>query len=168
MKDSININEVVDGANCGFGGFVTAEVIRDGVNGPEVVERRVSHNLVVNAGKKQVWRMVQGTQTNLFDQMRIGTSAAAASSAQTNLLSPIASTINTATSMTVSSGTRTAQWIISYPSGAGSITVAGISEVVLLNQNTSPGGSCMMRTTFTAVNKTTADKLKITYSCRIT
>ncbi len=168
MKDSVNINHIEDGVDEGFGGYVTAEVVRDGANGPEVIERRVSHNLVVNAGKKQIWRMVQGTQTNLFDQMRIGTSAAAANSGQTNLLSPIASTINTVSSMTVSSGTRTAQWVISYPSGAGSITVNGISEVVLLNQNTSPGGSCMMRTTFTSVNKTTADKLKITYSCRIT
>ena len=167
--DAKNIVEIIDGLdNQDVGGFVTVEAIRDGANGPEVVARRVSHNLVVNVGKKQIWRLVQGNQTNIFDQMRIGTSGAAASSAQTNLLSPVTGTLNTVDSKTLLAGTRTAQWVISYPSGGGSKSATAIQEVVLLNQNTSPGGSAMMRAVFTSVNKTTADKLKITYNARIT
>ena len=168
IPDAAGLVEVIDGLdNNDVGGFVTVETIRDGDHGPEVIARRVSHNLVVNVGKKQIWRLVMGLQLNLFDQMRIGTSAAAASSAQTNVLSPVTGTINTVDSKTISAG-RTAQWIVSYPSGGGSKSATGISEVALLNQNTSPGGSAMMRSTFTPVNKTTADKLKITYSARIT
>ena len=65
-------------------------------------------------------------------------------------------------------GTRTFQLVISYPSGAGSKSATGIKEVVVLNQNTSPGGSALMRAVFSSVNKTTADKLKLTYNVRIT
>lgn len=169
IPDSKNIQVVEDGLDRkDIGGFVDVEVIRDGARGPEVVSRRRTHNLVVNVGKRQLWRLAQGNQTNLFDQMRIGTSGAAASSAQTNVLSPVTGTLNTVDSKSLLSGTRTAQWIISYPSGGGSKSATGIQEVVLLNQNTSPGGSAMMRSTFTSVNKTTADKLKITYNARIT
>lgn len=149
-------------------GYIEAEVIRDGKHGPEVVRRVVSHNLVVNTGKRQIWRISSGLNANVFDQMRIGTSQAAAASNQTNVLSPVTGTLNTVDSRTLESGTRTMQWLISYPSGGGSKSATGIDEVVLLNQNTSPGGSAMMRSTFTSVNKTTSDKLRITYRARIT
>lgn len=163
------MNEIIDGLdNEDVGGFVTVEVIRDGRNGPEVLERRVIHNLIVNSGKEQLWRLAAGNQTNVFDQMRIGTSGAAAASNQTNVLSPVTGTLVTVDSKSLLSGTRTMEWVVSYPSGAGSKSATSIEEVVMLNQNTSPGGSCMMRAVFTAVNKTTADKLKITYNARIT
>jgi hypothetical protein len=151
-----------------FGGYVTAEVVRDGPRGPRIISRRITHNLIVNVGKRQIWRMVSGLNTQTFDQMRIGTSGAAAASNQTNVLSPVTGTINTVDSKTLLAGTRTMQWVISYPSGAGSKSATGIKEVVLLSQNTSPGGSAMMRSVFTSVNKTTADKLRIQYSARIT
>jgi hypothetical protein len=151
-----------------FGGIALIEVIRDGKHGPKVINRRVVHNLVVNVGKRQTWRMCTGLNTNIWDQMRIGTSPAAAASNQTNLLSPFTGTLNTVDDATLLSGTRTFQWVISYPSGGGSKSNSGLSEVVLLNQNTSPGGSAFMRSTFTGVQKTTADKLRITYQVRIT
>lgn len=148
-------------------GYVVAEVIRDTPHGPRVIARRVSHNLVVNAGKRQIWRLASGLNTDVFDQMRIGTSPAAANSGQTNVLSPVTGTLNTVDSRTLLAGTRTHQWVISFPSGGGTKSATGISEVVLLNQNTSPGGSAMMRVVLTPVNKTTGDKLKITYLSRI-
>lgn len=163
------MREIIDGIeNEDVGGFVTIEVIREGKNGPEVIERRKTHNLVVNSGKQQIWRMVVGNNTDTFDHMRIGTSGAAAASNQTNVLSPVTGTIDTVDSKSLLSGTRTMELILSYASGGGSKSATGIEEVVLLSQNTSPGGSCMMRAVFTAVNKTTADKLKITYNVRIT
>jgi len=153
--------------NAKFGGFVTVEVIRDGKNGPEVIKRIVTHNLVVNTGKRQTWRMCTGLNTNIWDQFRIGTCGAAANSGQSNVLSPVAASLNTADSKTLLSGTRTLQLVISYPSGGGSISANNIQEVCVLNQNTSPGGSALMRAVFTSVNKTTADKLKLTYNVRI-
>jgi len=151
-----------------FGGHLVVEVIRDTPRGPKVLQRRDFHNLVVNVGKRQIWRMVSGLNALTFDQMRIGTSGAAAASNQTNVLSPVTGTINTVDSKTLLAGTRTMQWVISYPSGAGSKSATGIKEAVMLNQNTSPGGSAMMRSVFTTVTKTAADKLKLTYSSRIT
>lgn len=149
-------------------GWVEAETIRDGKHGPEVIGRGLSHNLVVNTGKQQIWRIASGLNTKVFDQMRIGTSPAAAASNQTNVLSPVTGTLGTVDDKTLETGTRTHQWLISYPSGGGSKSATGISEVVLLNLNTSPGGSAMMRSTFTAVNKTENDKLRLTYRSRIT
>lgn len=151
-----------------FGGWVDVEVIRDSGDGPKVIQHVRTHNLVVNTGKRQTWRQASGLNTNDWDQFRIGTSGAAAASGQTNVLSPVTGTINTADAKTLLSGTRTFQLVISYPSGVGSKSASGIQEVVVLNQNTSPGGSALMRAVFTAVNKTTADKLKLTYNVRIT
>ena len=151
-----------------IGGFLEVEIIRDGRHGPEVRARRISHNLIVNTGKRQLWRIASGLSTTVFDQGRIGTSGAAANSAQTNLLSPVTGTLVTVDSRSLEAATRTHQWVWSYASGGGSKSAAGIDEAVILNQNTSPGGSALMRTVFTAVNKTTADKLKLTYRARIT
>lgn len=148
-------------------GIFIVEVIRDGRHGPEVISRRVNKNLVVNAGKRQTWRMACSLNTNDWDQMRIGTSSVAANSSQTNVISPVTGTINTVDQKTLLSGTRTFQLVISYPSGAGTKSATNIKEVVVLNQNTSPGGSCLARSVFSAVSKTTADKLKITYKVRI-
>jgi hypothetical protein len=164
MKKSIQ--DTLEGRK--FGGFVDVEVIRDSGDGPKVIKHVRTHNLVVNTGKRQTWRQACGLNTNDWDQFRIGTSGAAAASGQTNVISPVTGTINTADSKTLLAGTRTFQLVISYPSGAGSKSATNIKEVVVLNQNTSPGGSALMRAIFTAVNKTTADKLKLTYNVRIT
>lgn len=151
-----------------FGGHLAVEVIRDTPRGPKVLHRRDVHNLVVDTGKRQIWRIVSGLNLKTFDQMRIGTSSVAAVVADTNVKSPVTGTLNTVDSKTLLAGTRTHQWVISYPSGAGSKSATSIDEAALLNENTSPGGSAMMRSVFTSVNKTTADKLKLTYSSRIT
>jgi hypothetical protein len=157
----------IDLANQPFG-WIEAERIRDGKHGPEVIGRGLSHNLVVNQGKQQIWRIVSGLNTKVFDQMRIGTSPAAAASNQTGVLSPVTGTLVTVDFLSLESGTRTMQWLASYPSGVSSKSATGISEVALHNLNTSPGGSAMMRSTFTPVNKTESDKLRITYRARIT
>lgn len=159
VKDSIEDKE--------FGGFVTIEVIRDSADGPKVIQRRHVHNLVVNTGKRQTWRQAAGLNTNIWDQMRVGTCGVAANSSQTNVVSPVTGTLVTADSITLLAGTRTYQVVYSLPSGGGSKSATNIQEVCVLNQNTSPGGSALMRATFTPVNKTTTDKLKITYNVRI-
>ena len=149
-------------------GIYTIEVIRDGKNGPEVIDRRVVPNLIVNTGKKQIWRMSTGLNSHVFNYFRIGTSAAAAASGQTNVLSPVTGTLRVGSTPTLLSGTRTMQWVVSYQSGAGSKSATNIREVVLMNSPTSPGGSAMSRSTFSAVNKSTSDKLRVVYKARIT
>ena len=167
-KDNTHLVDGVQVDSDDFGGYVTIEVIRDGRNGPEVIHRQVSHNLVVNTGKKDIWRIAAGLNTKWFDQFRIGTSGVAAGSADTNVKSPVTGTLVTADSKSLLAATRTMQWVVSYPSGGGSKSATDIQEVCLLQENTSPGGTAMMRAVFTAVTKTTSDKLKITYSARIT
>jgi hypothetical protein len=150
-------------------GIFIVEVLRDGKNGPEVLQRRVIPNLVVNTGKRQLWRNAAGIAgAKPFGRMRIGTSGVAANSGQTNVISPVTGTNKTVDSKTLLSGTRTMQWVISYASGGGTKSATNIREVCVLNQSTSPGGSALSRSTFTAVNKTTADKLRITYRARVT
>jgi len=149
-------------------GVYIIEVLRDGKNGPEVLERRVAPNLVVLSGKKQIWRMSSGLSANHWGYMRIGTSGGAATGANTNVTSPVTATLKTATTITLLSGTRTMQWVVSYPSGAGTKSATNIKEVVVMNSYTTPGGSALSRSTFSAVNKTTADKLRITYRARVT
>lgn len=149
-------------------GHALIEIIRDGKHGPEVIQRIETFNLVVNSGKKQLVRRACGLQTDDFDQFRIGTSGAAAASNQTNVLSPVAATFKTADSKSLLSGTRTLQLVVSYISGASSISATDIQEVCILNQHTTSGGSALSRAVFTPVTKTEDDKLKITYSLRVT
>lgn len=148
------------------GGIFMLEVIRDRGNGPEVISRTYHRNTVLNVGKKQLLRRAVALQTNDFDQGRIGSSGAAITSAQTNVQVVITGTINTVDSKTMSG--RTLQLVWSYPSGVGSKS-ATVKEAVILNQNTSPGGSALCRVLLSpSVTKTTADKLKLTYQLRIT
>lgn len=150
-----------------MGGRVVVEVIRDGKNGPEVIQRSEASNLIVTVGKKRMWKMTIGTSTKLWRFMRLGKNSVAAGSGDTNVKTAITSTIKTVDSKTVDAG-RTYKWIISYPSGGGTLSAAAIKEVVLSDQKTTPGGSILMRSVFATVAKTTADKLKLTYKARIT
>jgi hypothetical protein len=147
---------------------VIVEVIRDGRHGPQVMRRVESTNTVVNTGKKNGIRLIAGQTAKGYDQIRVGTSGAAVTSAQTNVLAPVAGTLTTVDSITLSGATRTYNWVHSYPSGVGSISATDIQEVCIMNQGTSPGGSAWNRSTFTAVTKTEDDKLKITYKARLT
>lgn len=149
-------------------GEAVIELIRDGKNGPEVIHRQVRKNLVVNVGKKKIIQMIQGNVASTYDHFRLGRNTVAANSGQTNVITAITSTIHTVTTATLSTG-RTFRWMYSWVSGGGSLSATGIGELAVLNQQTSPGGSMMARVVLSpVVNKTTADKLKITYKLRIT
>lgn len=158
------INDECD--RVGARGMLMAEVIRETREGPKVIQRSCAFNTVLNTGKKQTWRMTAGLNTNNWDQGRIGSSSQAITSAQTNVTTAITGTINTVDSKTMSGRTYVIVW--SYPSGAGTKS-ATVKEAVILNQNTSPGGSALCRVLLSpTVTKTTADKLKLTYQVRIT
>jgi len=155
-----------------FGGVVVAEVIRDSKDGPVVINRQETHNLVVNTGKRAIWRQAGGIDvTHLFKYFRIGTSAAAATAADTNVKTPVGSSLRICNSFQMSG--QTFQLIVSYQSGAattvgGVLSAAGIAEVCVLNSVTTPGGSALMRAIFSStVNKTKSDKLKISYNVKV-
>ena len=150
----------------GAKGVLMAEVIRDTREGPKVIARSCAFNTVFNTGKQATWRVAAGINSNNWDQGRIGTSSQAITSAQTNLTTPVTGTLHTVSVKTLSG--RTLQLVWSYASGAGTKS-ATIKEAVILNQNTSPGGSALCRVLLSpTVTKTTADKLKLTYQVRIT
>jgi hypothetical protein len=152
-----------------FGGFVTVELIRDGADGPKVIRRETVHNTVVDQGKRQTWRQAANLNTNAWDNFRIGTCGNAVTPGETDLVTPITGTQTAATLITLLAATRTFQLVVSYASGGGSKSATDIQEVIVCNKITSASTvSILMRATFTAVNKTTADKLKITYNVRIT
>ena len=168
MSNDTQQNKGLEDQIPAMGGRILVEVLRDGPNGPVVIQRSEASNLIVNSGKKQVWRKVMGINTRLFKWFRLGKNSAAATSGGTNVKSALASaSLKTASSMTVDAG-RTFKWVVSYPSGALSLSAAALKEVVLMDSISTPGGSILMRCVFATVSKTTADKLKITYKARIT
>ncbi len=164
---------VCDRLEKGISGICKVEVIRDGPNGPEVIATAYGRNVITAEGKTELWRLAQGNQTDLFDQFRVGTCGATPTSNNTDVISPVTTAGNqtrlqTADSMTVDTG-RTYQWIISFASGAGTLTATSLEEFSIMNQRTQGAGDSLCRAVFTpAVNKTTADKLKLTYKARIT
>jgi hypothetical protein len=159
MKDEIRL----------IGGEVLIEVIRDTPEGPKVIHSQVNKNLIVNVGKKRLWKMAIGTTTKQFRFWRLGKNSAAAGSGDTNVKTALATAnIRTVDSRTVDAG-RTYKWVVSYPSGGGSLSAPAIKEVVLMDAKTTPGGSILMRTLVSpTVSKTTADKVRFTYKARIT
>lgn len=147
-------------------GYFTVEILRDGRNGVECISKTVHKNTVLNAGKKQMWRMLTGLSTKLFKFGRAGSNSAAAISANTNVKTAITGTLKTVDSITMSG--RTLNLIWSYASGAATKS-GSFKEVAILNQRTSPGGSALARALLSPVApKTTADKLKLTYTIRTT
>jgi hypothetical protein len=152
-----------------MGGECVIEVLRDGPNGPEVIHSQVNKNLIVNVGKKRMWKMTIGTSTKQWRFFRLGKNSAAAGSGDTNVKTALATAnIRTVDSKTVDAG-RTYKWVVSWPSGAGGISIPVIKECILSDQHTTPGGSILMRTVISpTVAKTLSDKLRITYKARIT
>ncbi len=158
--------EETDAAGRPIGTYVI-EIIRDRGNGPEVIQRVVGHNIVLNTGKKQTWRMSTGLSAKVWKWFQLGHNSAAASSGDSGVKTAITSSIKTASTQTMSG--RTLQLIVSYPSGAGSLSAANIKEFCVNNTLTSAAHTSLCRALVSPiVNKTTADKLKITYQVRIT
>jgi hypothetical protein len=148
------------------GGFYVVEVIRDRGHGPEVIQRVEGHNIVLNSGKKQLWRMSSGMSTKAWRWFQLGHNSASPSSTDTGVKTAITSSIKTASTLTMSG--RTFQAIVSYPSGGGSLSASNIKEFALNNTLTSASHTSLCRALVTpVVSKTTADKLKISYQVRI-
>ena len=145
-------------------GHFKLELIRDG----NVITRREGHNVVVVGGKAKLANRAFSNSPAIFQYMQLGTGGTAATSAQTNVLTPLSSGTLAArqTAQTIAmSGTRTAKWEHTWT--AGEFAANNVQEVGLFNALTTSGGDMMARFVFTAVNKSSADTLKITWTLKI-
>lgn len=158
---SISLQKGGDGPVDGVGvkGHVRLELIRDGV----VIDSRENCNLVVNTGKADMAKRLVVAPTKLYQYMKLGKSNTAANSAQTTLTS-VAGTRRTCNTAAMS-GTRTAKFIRTFTTTNFSAT--GIEEAMIGNQLTSAAGTMLARVTFTAINKTNSDTLKISWTVKV-
>ena len=144
----------------GAEGHFKLELIRDG----NVIERREGRNTVTTAGKAKLANRAFTSSPAVYQYMQLGKGGTAASSAQTNILTPVGTNTTilryrqTAQTMAMS-GTRTAKWEHTWT--AGEFSAAGVREVGLFNARTTSIKNMMARFVFTTVNKTGADTLKI-------
>lgn len=155
-------------------GRLLLQVFRDG----KEIDRREGHNTIVNTGKgiaaNRLFADQSGATIRKFNWMQLGKSATAANSSQTNILTPLTTVAGTAVSSRRStaqtmamSGSRSAKWQHTWT--AGEFSASGIVEAGMFNSKTIAAGSKSMlaRFVFTAVNKTKADTLKITWVIKI-
>lgn len=139
---------------------VLVEVIRDG----KVIKSVEKHNLVVNNGKADMAKRLVVAPTKLYQYMRLGHNGAAAASAQTQITTIVTGSNRTCQTAAMS-GSRTAKFIRTWQTTDFSAT--GIREAGLFNQLTNGAGTMMARVTFTAVNKSSHDTLKITWTIKV-
>ncbi len=147
-------------------GFFLVEVIRDTRDGPKVIQRVVTPNIVVTTGKKYLLQQASGLVSKFYKFGRAGINSAAAVVGDTNVKTAITGTLKTITSITMSGQTLVLVW--SYASGAATKSAA-FKEIAILSQHTTPGGTALARAVLSPLaTKTTADKLKLTYSVKVT
>lgn len=131
-------------------GDLVIELIREG----QVVDKREVTNVITTNGVNLIATLVSGSGT-AFSDMAIGTDSTSESASDQTLGAEVGRV--TLTSKNVSSATIS--YVGDFPAGTGtgSITEAGIF-------NASSNGTMLNRTTFSAVNKTASDALKITWN----
>jgi hypothetical protein len=159
-------------------GRVLVQIYRDG----QEISRREGKNTVVQNGMKLLanrsFADSTGSSNRRVRYMQLGKSGTAPTSAQTNIITPIASAtlagrqgvgITAGQGTVAMSGARTAKWEHTWT--AGEFAVSGLREVGLWNTKTTTAGAdhgtMLARFIFTTVNKTLSDTIKITWTLRI-
>ncbi len=140
---------------------VLVEVLREG----RVITKREIHNLVVNTGKADLAKRLVVAPTKLYRYMRLGKNNTAANSSQTTITTIVTASNRTCQTAAMS-GTRTAKFIRTW--ATTDFSSSGINEAGIFNQLTNAAGTMLARVTFTAVNKTSSDTLKITWTVKVT
>lgn len=139
---------------------VDIEVMRDG----KVIARRTRHNLVVNTGKADMAKRLVVTPTKLYQYMRLGKNNTSPNSSQTTITTIVTSSNKTCNTAAMS-GTRTAKFIRTWLTT--DFSSSGINEAGIFSQLTNGSGTMLARVTFTAINKTNHDTLKITWTVKV-
>ena len=133
----------------GIKGKLKIELIRDG----KVVQTEKVNNIIVTTGKALVATLVSGSGTS-FSDMAIGTGTTTEVVGDSALQTEAGRVVLTSKSVT----TNVISYIGDFPAGTGTGT---ITEAGILNA--SSAGTMLNRATFSSVNKTASDALKITW-----
>ena len=133
----------------GIKGKLKIQLIRDG----KVIQEEKVNNIIVTTGKALVATLVSGSGTS-FSHMAIGTDNTTEVVGDSSLTAEVGRV--TLTSKAVS--TNVISYIGDFPAGTGTGT---ITEAGILNASSS--GTMLNRATFSSVNKTASDALKITW-----
>jgi len=133
----------------GIKGKLKIELIRDG----KVVQTENVNNIIVTTGKALVATLVSGSGTS-FSDMAIGTGTTTEVVGDSALQTEAGRVVLTSKSVT----TNVISYIGDFPAGTGTGT---ITEAGILNA--SSAGTMLNRATFSSVNKTASDALKITW-----
>jgi hypothetical protein len=133
----------------GIKGKLKIQLIRDG----KVIQEEKVNNIIVTTGKALVATLVSGSGTS-FSHMAIGTDNTTEVIGDSSLIAEVGRV--TLTSKAVS--TNVISYIGDFPAGTGTGT---ITEAGILNASSS--GTMLNRATFSSVNKTASDALKITW-----
>lgn len=150
-------------------GYFTVETIRDTEFGPTIVRRqRLMKNLIINDGKEELLRIACGMSSAVFNKMRLGKCDTTPTSGDTSIKTTVPKGLATV-DVTTFDG-RTMQLIVSFPSGTTiELSATSINEIgIVYSGATTTQKTMLNRSLITATDKTTADKLKITYEAHVT
>ena len=125
------------------------------INGETVKE---VPNLVVTAGKGYVASRMKDTSATAMSHMAIGSGTTAAGASQTALVSELARTGLTSTTV---SGADIV-YVDTFAAGTGT---GAVTEAAILNA--SSGGTMLCRTVFSVVNKGASDAMTITWTVTV-
>ncbi len=125
------------------------------INGETVKE---VPNLVVTAGKGYVASRMKDTSATAMSHMAIGSGTTAAAAGQTALVSELARTGLTSTTV---SGADIV-YVDTFAAGTGT---GAVTEAAILNA--SSGGTMLCRTVFSVVNKGASDAMTITWTVTV-
>ena len=115
-------------------------------------------NLVVTAGKGYVASRMKDTSATAMSHMAIGSGTTAAAAGQTALVSELARTGLTSTTV---SGADIV-YVDTFAAGTGT---GAVTEAAILNA--SSGGTMLCRTVFSVVNKGASDAMTITWTVTV-
>ena len=99
-----------------------------------------------------------------YDYIGIGTGTTAASASDTWLETEQQVSAATGTTTTTTQTDDTMQLVVDAFTFSGSYA---ITEAIIANASTDVGGECLARWTFTAVNVTASDELKVTATVQV-
>jgi hypothetical protein len=127
----------------------------------KVKEYRKIKNLVVSAGKAQVAGLINGSTSNPFTYIAVGTGTNPPSVNDTGLQNEVARASATVGRTTTNVTNDTATWSATFNfTSSYAITEAGIF-------NASSGGTMLARQTFSAVNVVSGDSLTINWKVTV-
>lgn len=137
------------------------EILRYNEDG-DLVEKKEEKNLVVHVGKVFMMQRMQLNTNPVMSHMAVGVANIAATTAQTILLGENARVTLDSNTITNNTITYIATFGAGVPSGAATLTEAG-----MFNNGTANAGTMLCRVRFNEVNKANSDIIVITWNVTI-